>query len=154
MNETVTSYLQICNNDFFCADTWAFVSEWDECFDVDGRYIGFWCVPSATLVLRIYWSQNDILSKTVIITSFFLNFLAYCPFFIHSKCNIPCFCLLIHMTKVLNLKIINQIKVIYAYIDLWKPFNYLTFSDVLTKGSNVFLWHNKSIDKQIIYAGP
>jgi hypothetical protein len=43
------------------------------------------------------------------------------------------------MTKVLNLKIINQIKVIYAYIDLWKPFNYLTFSDVLTKGSNVFL---------------
>jgi len=37
------------------------------------------------------------------------------------------------MKKLSNLEIINQTKVIIAYINLWKPFNYTTFSDVLTK---------------------
>jgi len=37
------------------------------------------------------------------------------------------------MTQSLNLEIINQTKVIIAYFNLWKPFNYITFSDVLTK---------------------
>jgi hypothetical protein len=53
------------------ADIWALVSLWDECLDVDGHYVGIWCVPSAMHVLCIHQSQNDILSKTVIITSFF-----------------------------------------------------------------------------------
>ena len=69
----------------------------------------------------------------------FLNFFAYCPSFYTFIMQYSLLLFVNSYDKVIKSRHINHTKVTNAYINLWKPFNYITFSDVLTKWSNVFL---------------